>query len=66
MNEPESTETLVRPFAVLRLTDLHVYRFDHKKDMLEAIRAMQERGIGFVPLINHPAVNTYTVPETWK
>lgn len=56
----------VRPFAVLRLTDLHVYRFDHKDEMMEAIRAMRERGVGFVPLIDHPSENTYVVPETWQ
>jgi len=55
-----------RPFAVLRLTDLHVYRFEHKDEMMDAILTMRKKGIGFVPLLNHKSEGTYVVPETFQ
>lgn len=51
------------PFAVLRLSDLRLFRFSHKDDMQEAIRAMRERSQTFVAMIYHPEASTYVVPE---
>ena len=56
----------VKPFAVLRLTDLRLFRFEHKDEMQDAIRAMRERDAGFVPLLWHAGVNTWTIPEMWQ
>jgi hypothetical protein len=55
-----------RPFAVLRLTDLRIFRFDHKDEMQDAIRAMRERDVGFVPLLWNAGANTWTMPEMWQ
>jgi len=52
-------------FAVLRLTDLRLFRFEHEDEMQEAIRAMRERSVGFVPLTYHENEKTYVVPETF-
>ena len=59
-----STACSVMRFAVLRLSDLRLYRFEYKDDMLDAIRTMTTRGCGFVPLIWHVGADTWTVPET--
>ena len=56
----------VKPIAVLRLTDLRLFRFEHKDEMQDAIRAMRERDAGFVPLLWHAGANTWTMPETWQ
>jgi hypothetical protein len=55
-----------KPFAVLRLTDLRIFRFEHKDEMHDAIRAMRERDAGFVPLLWDAWGETWKMPEIWQ
>jgi hypothetical protein len=50
-------------FAVLKLHDLKICKFQHEDELMEAIRALKTRSIGCVPLVWNEGAKTYTVPE---
>jgi hypothetical protein len=54
------------PFALLVLTDLKVRKFQHKSELLDAIIALNTRGIGNVALVWNAGASVWTVPEQWS
>ena len=56
----------MKPYAILKLKDLKLVRFEIKDEWRSALAKFKSDGVNFVALKWEPALEEYVVQDLWK